>query len=147
MAAGLPVRSSHGWSGSLSVFHVLTLPLHLQVVDVLLVSTEFKLSHILAGEICGVIYTAVNIVYYFTAPEDERIIYDILDWGGDTGGAVLFSAITLLILIPLFGFVLYGISRCVGFSSASACAPPPPHEAAPTAHVSWDSVGQGISRR
>lgn len=82
-----------------------------QVVDQLLVATEYRLRQISAVELYGVIYVAFNIIFYYSSSEDDRVIYDILDWGEGTATAIAYTVGILGVLLPLFAFLHLGVFR------------------------------------
>lgn len=84
------------------------------------VATEYNFKQLWASEIYGLIYVAFNVSFFYLGPEDEKVIYDILDWGEDPGTAATFAIVILLVLVPLFGFVHYGVFRCVGRGGRAA---------------------------
>lgn len=61
----------------------------------------------------SVTYVAFNIVWFLTAPEDERVIYDVMDWGKSIGNSALTALIIIFVLVPLAGLIHYGIFRWV----------------------------------
>lgn len=79
----------------------------------MLVATEYRLRQVCATEMFGVVYVVFNVIFFYTGPTDEKVIYDILDWGGDPGKASAFVVVILVVLVPLFGLAHFGVFKCV----------------------------------
>lgn len=62
-------------------------------------------------EVFALAYLTFNISYYYIEPTGSKLIYYILDWGRRPGVAVAYTLATLLVLIPFFAFVHYGLFR------------------------------------
>lgn len=84
-----------------------------QVLDVMLVATEFKLKQFLATEAFGFVYIAFNIAFFLLAEGDDRVIYNILDWGDSLQSAIVFTLVLLFILVPVFSVFYLGVFRRV----------------------------------
>lgn len=82
-----------------------------QLVDQMLIATRFRLRDAWMTELFSLVYVIFNIAYYFSAPRGEKIIYYILDWGRKPGLACAYTLVTLLVLVPLFDLVHYGLFR------------------------------------
>lgn len=82
-----------------------------QLVDQLLVASPFRVRDLWKTEVFSLTYLAFNISIYYIEPDGSKLIYSILDWGRDPGLAVAYSLVTLLVLIPFFALVHYGLFR------------------------------------
>lgn len=82
-----------------------------QLVDQLLVASRFRFRDLWKAELFAMAYLIFNISYYYIEPYGSKLIYYILDWGRNPGLAVAYSLGTLLVLIPLFALVHYGLFR------------------------------------
>lgn len=81
------------------------------MIDQFLVASEFRLRDAWKAELVGTVYIIFNITYYCLAPPGEKLIYYVLDWGRSPLVAVAYSALTLLVLVPGFTVLHYGIFR------------------------------------
>ncbi|CBJ25727.1 conserved unknown protein [Ectocarpus siliculosus] len=81
------------------------------LLDQFLVADEFKLRYILFPQAFGVIYLFFNVGWYYLAPDDDRLIYIILDWEDNTLGACIYAFGAILVGAPLFGLVHLGLFR------------------------------------
>ncbi|CAM9172394.1 unnamed protein product [Hapterophycus canaliculatus] len=80
-------------------------------IDQLLVATKFERKQMLATIFFSATYIAFNIIWFLTAPKDERVIYDLMDWGDSVGNSAAFSAVILFILAPIAGVIHYCLFR------------------------------------
>ncbi|CAM9518824.1 unnamed protein product [Laminaria digitata] len=83
----------------------------IMLVDQLLVASRFRFRDLWKAELFAMAYLIFNISYYYIEPSGSKLIYYILDWGRNPGVAVAYSLGTLLVLIPLFALVHYGLFR------------------------------------
>ncbi|CAN0496371.1 unnamed protein product, partial [Ectocarpus sp. 8 AP-2014] len=83
----------------------------IMLLDQFLVADEFKLRYILFPQAFGVIYLFFNLGWYYLAPDDDRLIYIILDWEDNTLGACVYAFGAILVGAPLFGLVHLGLFR------------------------------------
>ncbi|CAM9823947.1 unnamed protein product [Ectocarpus sp. 12 AP-2014] len=83
----------------------------IMLLDQFLVAEEFKLRDILFPQAFGVIYILFNVGWYYLAPDDDRLIYIILDWENNTLVACIYAFVAILVGAPLFGLVHLGIFR------------------------------------
>lgn len=67
-----------------------------------------------ASELFGALYITFNIIFYFTAPEEDRLLYSILDWEEEPVGAIIYTVIILGVLIPIFAVIHLGVFRWAG---------------------------------
>lgn len=74
------------------------------------------------AQVWGLAYVTFNVIWYYTAPEDTRLIYPIFDWEHETLKAAVYSLASLLILTPLLAVLHAGICRCV--DTAHGCMAP-----------------------
>lgn len=84
-----------------------------QVIDIMLVAAEFRFRHIVSSWLFAVVYFAFNIIYFLAGPEDDKILYTVLDWEDNPGGAAVFAVLTIFILVPLLNLACCGLFRCV----------------------------------
>eukprot|EP00903_Cladosiphon_okamuranus_P012548 g11750.t1 len=80
-------------------------------IDQLLVATKFERKQMLASIIFSSTYVAFNIVWFLAAPEDEKVIYDVMDWGESIGNSVATALIIIFILVPISGLIHYCVFR------------------------------------
>lgn len=85
---------------------------YIQLVDQLLVADEFKCRNIIFGQVYGVMYLAFNVGWYYLAPREDRLIYEILDWENKPLAACIYGLGCILVLGPLFGALHFGVYRC-----------------------------------
>ncbi|CAM9397563.1 unnamed protein product [Ectocarpus fasciculatus] len=83
----------------------------IMLLDQFLVADEFKLRYILFPQVYGVIYICFNVGWYYLAPNDDRLIYIILDWEDNTLGACIYAFGAIFVGAPLFGLVHFGLFR------------------------------------
>lgn len=83
------------------------------MVDQFIIAAPYRLRDIWIVEIFGLIYVGFDIIYFYSAPRGDKIIYVILDWGRNTTEALLYCFGTILVLIPLFTLVHYGLFRYI----------------------------------
>lgn len=81
----------------------------LKVVDVILVATEYKFKHLLASEVYGLLYVAFNVSFFCLAPQDQRVLYSILDWGKNAGAAAGTSIFLMVVFVPVSSLLFYAI--------------------------------------
>ncbi|CAB1102210.1 unnamed protein product [Ectocarpus sp. CCAP 1310/34] len=89
--------------------HILIAPV--MAIDQLLVATKFERKQMLASFLFSIVYVAFNIVFFLTAPEDERVIYGQMDWGESVGNSAAFAAVVTFVLVPLGGLIHYCVFR------------------------------------
>lgn len=82
-----------------------------QLLDQFLVADEFKVRNIIFGQVYGVIYLTFNIVWYYVAPREDRLIYAILDWENNPLMACIYGLGSILVLAPLFGVLHIRVYR------------------------------------
>ena len=78
---------------------------HIKLIDQMLVADEYKLWHLVFTQVYGVCFVVWTIVWYVSAPQRDRLIYDVLDWQGGILAACLYSLATLAVLTPLFALL------------------------------------------
>lgn len=78
-----------------------------------MVATPFTLRAIWYAEAYGLVYLTFDIIWFYCAPSGKGVIYVILDWDDAPLTAVAYSLVVMLILLPLFVALHYGIFRCV----------------------------------
>lgn len=83
------------------------------MVDQFIIAAPFRLRDIWIAEIFGLLYVGFDVVYFYEAPRGDKIIYVILDWGRNTLEALLYCLGTILVLIPFFALVHYGLFRYI----------------------------------
>lgn len=83
----------------------------MKLVDQMLVADEFKLQHLFITQVYGVCYVVWTVLWYFSAPQRDRLIYDVLDWEGKTLAACLYSLATIAVLTPLFALLHFYLYR------------------------------------
>ena len=74
---------------------------HMKLVDQMLVADEYRLWHLVFTQVYGVCYVVWTVVWYFSGPQRDRLIYDVLDWQGGTLAACLYSLATIAVLTCL----------------------------------------------
>lgn len=84
-----------------------------QAIDQLLVATKFERKQMVASFAFSVTYVAFNIVWFLTAPKDERVIYSVMDWSDSIGNSALTALIIIFVLVPLAGVIHYCVFRWV----------------------------------
>lgn len=82
-----------------------------QAIDQLLVATKFERKQMVASFVFSATYVAFNIVWFLTAPKDERVIYSVMDWGDSIGNSVATSLIIVFVLVPIAGVIHYCVFR------------------------------------
>lgn len=82
-----------------------------QLVDQFLVADEFKMRYVLYAQAYGAAYLVFNILWYYLAPKDDRLIYEIIDWNNKPLVACIYGLGSLLIAAPLFTWLHYGVFR------------------------------------
>lgn len=87
-------------------------PRNVQIVDQVLVATRYPLSALWFAEIFGVAYLLFDILWDVFTPGSKGVIYAILDWDNAPVLAVLYAAVALVILVPLFVLLHHGLFRC-----------------------------------
>ncbi|CAN0075030.1 unnamed protein product [Scytosiphon promiscuus] len=80
-------------------------------IDQLLVATKFERKQMVAAFLFSATYIAFNIVWFLTAPEDEKVIYGLMDWGESVGNSAGFAAGIMFILVPIAGVIHYCVFR------------------------------------
>lgn len=83
----------------------------IQLIDQLLVADEFKLRYVVFPQVFGVIYIIFNVVWYYLAPNEDRLIYSILDWSNNTLVACIYGVVCILVLAPFFALLHFGVYR------------------------------------
>lgn len=78
----------------------------------MLVAAEFRFRHVLSSWLFAVVYFAFNIIYFLAGPED-KVLYTVLDWEDNPGGAAVFAVLTMFILVPFLNLACCGLFRCV----------------------------------
>lgn len=61
----------------------------------------------------SVTYVIFNAVWFLTAPEEDKVIYGVMDWGESVPNSLLTSAIIIFVLVPAAGLIHYCVFRCV----------------------------------
>lgn len=69
------------------------------------------MKQLLAAELFGALYITFNIIFYFTAPKEDRLLYDILNWEEEPAAAVIYTVVILLVLLPMFSAIHLGVFR------------------------------------
>ena len=92
-------------------------------MDQLLVATKFERKQMWAVFAYSATYITWNILWYVLGPESEKVIYNPLDWGSDLDGAIVFAVVIIFVLVPICGFIHYGVYRCVITWAGSASVP------------------------
>lgn len=81
------------------------------MVDQVLIADEYKMRHVIFAQVYGVAYIAFNVLWFFYAPEENRLLYDIMDWKRKTLVACFYGTVCVLILAPLFSLLHLYIYR------------------------------------
>ncbi|CAM9688725.1 unnamed protein product [Pylaiella littoralis] len=81
------------------------------VIDQLLVATKFERRQMWASFLFSWAYILFNVIWFLEAPKDERVIYDLLDWGDNIGNAALFALVIIFVLVPIAGVMHYMVFR------------------------------------
>lgn len=84
-----------------------------QAIDQLLVATKFERKQMVASFVFSVTYVTFNIVWFLTAPKDERVIYSVMDWGDSVGNSAATALIIVFVLVPIAGVIHYCVFRWV----------------------------------
>lgn len=97
-----------------------------------------------ASVIYSVAYIAFNIAFFFLeTDEEERVIYGILDWGENAGKAALIALGIIVVLVPVFGLLHYGVFRCVYALGMFFCCCMPPSSTVHPISVLFVDITQG----
>lgn len=73
-----------------------------QVVDQFLVASEFKIKYAWLGEYYFIVYIFFNVGYYYETTGEDRLTYEVFDWEGDPGKAILWIFLIMAFFIPGF---------------------------------------------
>lgn len=95
----------------LAIFLRRCAPASIQVIDQVLIADEYKMRHVVITQAYGVVYILFNIGWYYLAPEEEKLLYDIMDWENRPLVAFIYAVVCILILAPLFSFLHLHIYR------------------------------------
>ncbi|CAM9972969.1 unnamed protein product [Ascophyllum nodosum] len=83
----------------------------IMLVDQFIVATPRRLREMWISMLFATMYLLFDFIWYMEAPTGQKVIYIILDWERNLDEALLYSFGTLLVLIPIFTLVHYGIFR------------------------------------
>ncbi|CAM9875004.1 unnamed protein product, partial [Scytosiphon promiscuus] len=82
------------------------------LVDQFLSGNEFKLKHVIIAQAYGVIYLVFSILWFYTAPEAEKYLYEeFLDWENNRVNACITGAAAIGVLAPLAASVHFFVYR------------------------------------
>ncbi len=76
-------------------------------------ATKFERKQMWASFAFSVTYVVFNAIWFLTAPEEDRVIYSVMDWGESVPNSLLTSAIIIFVLVPVGGLIHYFVFRCV----------------------------------
>lgn len=82
-----------------------------QAIDQLLVATKFERRQMWASFLFSWTYVFFNAIWFLTAPEDERVIYDLMDWGDSVGNSAVVALVIIFVLVPIAGVIHYCVFR------------------------------------
>eukprot|EP00128_Syssomonas_multiformis_P004464 Colp12_sorted_trinity150504_noHs@14389 len=93
-------------------FNVHAMNTVLSIAELLFSGFEHRMAHMFHPMLYGVVYCLFTVVYYAVGATDglgHRYVYEVTDWGGSPGAAIIIFLVSIFLILPLIFLAGHGI--------------------------------------